>query len=194
MRRVVMFGLACTALVAPVTTRGQAAERKGKPGQTPQANRAGKAVAQAPDFKLVIWFDESRPLETFRYQAYDLRKNEYNKAVEDWLKMIQSRYPGYQAYARNVYLAREKGDTDALKLGSAIADDLRVTASYFGGVDLSGPPRLDGGGRLGSLGSLRPLTAPQPIGSMGSANFSSPVLSPSPPLFPVPMPYPRPHP
>jgi hypothetical protein len=154
---------------------------------------------QAQDYRVVIWFDKSRPIETFRYQAYDLRANQYTKAVEDWLRLIASRYPGYQAYTRDVDLAQERGATDAQKVGSAMVRDLMAAAAYYGGVEFGGPRRITGVGpsptpRPSAPGPLMPSIPPQPFGSIGRANFPPVDLSPLSPPFPVPIPYPRPHP
>jgi hypothetical protein len=207
MSRVGLIGRSLSFMLVSISglTRGQ--DPSPQPGNEPAAptsrSRASKTETSgstgSPDYKILVWFDTRRPLDTFQSQPYDLRRSQYTQAVDDWLKVIKTQYPTYKAYTRNVYLARESGANDREKVGSAIVRELMVTASYYGGVDPAGlgligsrglpalpfstPPRL-----------LTPVTPPQPFGSIGRANFPGPDLSPQPPLFPVPMPYPRPHP
>src|SRR5207247_1001470 len=85
-------------------------------------------------------------------------------------------YPGYQAYVRNVYLARESGATDGQKLGAAITRDLMVTASYYGGGDLGGPPWLCCGGPLAAPGPFEPLRPPPPVRTVGPAHLRGPAM------------------
>ena len=73
-----------------------------------------------PDVKIAVWYRRDRPLDTFKYQVYDLRKGEYTRAVDDWLTFLRTRYPAYQVHIRDVVLAREKGATEALRVGSVI--------------------------------------------------------------------------
>src|SRR4051794_14611257 len=79
--------------------------------------------AAGADFRVAYWFDRGRPLETFKFQPYDLRKKEFTPDVERWLRMMQDKYPGYEAYTRDVDLSRLKGGTDKLKVGSAITGE-----------------------------------------------------------------------
>src|SRR4051794_39025695 len=67
-----------------------------RPGTAPRAepregNRPAPTAAQGrptpagPDFKVVFWFDGVTP----RHQVYDVRKGQYTKAVEDWVRRHQ---------------------------------------------------------------------------------------------------------
>src|SRR6516165_1857113 len=72
------------------------------------------------DFKVVVWFRRDRPLESFSYQIYDLRKGEYSPAVDDWVQLMRTKYPGYYLAIRDVRLEDEKGETELLKVGAVV--------------------------------------------------------------------------
>ena len=76
--------------------------------------------ASGGEIRILFWFDRARPLDTFKFQAYDLRKQEFTPAVEGWIKATRDTSPGYDAYTRDVDLARERGETENLKIGSVI--------------------------------------------------------------------------
>jgi hypothetical protein len=146
----------------------------------------------APDIRVVFWFDAQGAL---RHQAYDLRKGEYTKAVDDWVSAV--RYdshgyvvPGPMATIRNVRLSEEAGVNEAEKLASAISREGRAITGSF---DV---PKLD----------LRPSTPFLPRGPERRV-VARPVLPPfnrterdpdpsylAPRPAPFPFPYPRPHP
>jgi hypothetical protein len=140
-----------------------------------------------PDYKVAIWYDRGRPLDTFKYQVYDLRKGQYTQAVEDWLELMQTRYPGYEVRIRDVVLAREKGATESLRVGSVIHREL-LAAAALEGVFLGEPLRLRPSRPMLPT-TPRPLGRPVLPGTGGSID-----LNPPRPSFPVPVPYPRPHP
>jgi hypothetical protein len=163
---------------------------------SPQADPPPKPSVAPPrtDYKVVVWYRRNQPLETFKYQAYDVRKGEYTPAVDSWVELMRTKYPGYEVLVRSVDLAREKGQTEALKVGSVIQRELMVVASLEGvfigdGVTRGSPrtrtssPLLSGGaGRTGP----QMTTGPRPSRAVD--------LNPPSATFPVPMPYPRPHP
>lgn len=151
------------------------------------------AASRHADFKVAVWYRRDRPLETFRYQVYDLRKGEYTRAVDDWLALMKTRFPGYLAVLRDVDLARVKGETELLKVGSIIRQEL-LAAAAMEGVFLGGAPAgplrssLPGPG-LPSAPELRSLSTPPGQRVSPSVDLNPPRSS-----FPVPVPYPRPHP
>ncbi len=145
-----------------------------------------------PEYRIAIWYDRARPLGTFKYQVYDLRKGEYTRAVDDWLTHLRTRYPGYEAKLRDVVLAREKGATDQLRVGAVLNRELLAAAALEGvflGVPIANPG--------GSQPSFALPASPPDRGFTPLPRLMPPVrldLGPPPPSFPVPMPYPRPHP
>lgn len=181
-----LAGLALGAvLLAPAPIRGQ----------EPASATAPESPADAPhaDYKVVAWFDRARPIESFQYQVYDVRKGDYTPAVDAWVALMAAKYPGYEVAVRDVDLAREKGPTEIRKVGAVVHREL-LAAAAAEGVFLDGaPPRR--------IVARRPLTprlvpiegpfAPSPYLPSARMRF----LQPSTPVgFPVPMPYPRPHP
>ena len=164
----------------------------GAPGRSAEAGDPPAPAAVQADFRVVVWYRRDRPLDTFRYQAYDLRKGEYSRAVDDWLVLLKTRYPAYEVHIRDVVLAREKGATEALRLGSVIHREL-LAAAAMEGIFLGEPlPRLASprpGFTLPAAPRLPGASAFPTIGSSGAVD-----LNPPRPSFPVPVPYPRPHP
>ena len=152
------------------------------------------AGAGSADFRVVVWYRRDQPLDTFKYQAYDQRKGEYTPAVDDWITLLRTKYPAYQVRVRDVFLDREKGATEALKVGSVIHEEL-LGAAAFQGVFL-GTPTLRPPAR-----PLIPRTEVQALPAVlgrpappGAAFPNRGYLNPPAPSFPVPVPYPRPHP
>ena len=146
------------------------------------------------DYKVVIWYQQDRPLDTFRYQIYDVRKGEYTPAVDAWLELMRSKHPAYLVAVRDVDLSREKGATESLKVGSVVMRELTAAASLEG-IVVGGPKT----GGLSRPRSPRPgLSAP--LGNMGRTDTPgmglprAVDLNPPSYTYPVPMPYPRPHP
>ena len=78
----------------------------------------GQRVAQNADFRVLVWYRTSDPLGTFQDQIYDLRKGEYTSKVDEWIKEVKTKHPGYYVVVRDVDLKREKGETELLKVGS----------------------------------------------------------------------------
>ena len=90
------------------------------------------------DYKVVIWYRQDRPLDTFKYQIYDVRKGEYTPAVDAWLELMRSKHPAYLVAVRDVDLSREKGETESLKVGSVVMRELTAAASLEG-IVVGGP-------------------------------------------------------
>jgi len=176
----IAFGLASVALAGPLRADG---EGEG-------------AAAPKVDYKLVVWYRKTDPINTFRYQIYDLRENEYTPAVDDWVEMMRTRYPNFEVVVRDVDLAREKGPSDTRKVGSVVYRELLSAAATQGVfVGASAPtPNFTTTPR-----HPRFFDAPAlPRGPLPGYGYS-PILpmfnqNPLPMGFPVPMPYPRPHP
>jgi hypothetical protein len=149
-----------------------------------------RLVAPRADFKVVFWYRRDRPIETFQYQVYDVRKGEYTPSVDEWQNMMRARFPGYEVAVRDVSLEREKGPTEARKVGAVVHRELLAAAATQG--VFVGP--------LGAAATgLRLDRSPSVAGGLGPARVlspSSPFLGPPalPVGFPVPVPYPRPHP
>ena len=154
------------------------------PSQSPRPRH--RRPSPRVDFKVVVWYRRDRPLETFKYQIYDLRKGEYTPAVDDWLELmrIEVSRPTSRVGPRRRPEPRERGD--------------RVAQGGLGqsGRELTGRGRLEGsswqqasGGRAASPNrfenqalphrpgiagqSLSPGTGAAPIGRPESAPYSS---------------------
>ena len=162
----------------------------------PQANPPGRPVATPghTDFKVVVWYRRDRPLETFKYQVYDVRKGQYTPVVDAWIQLLRTKYPAYDVTIREVDLAREQGETESLKVGSVIKRELMAAAALAGIVIGDTVPGLQ-------VRTIAPRTglpaAPGMIGRpapLGASFRGSNELNPPGPSFPVPVPYPRPHP
>jgi hypothetical protein len=157
---------------------------------------------EPPDFKIAFWFRRNDPLNTFQFQAYDVRKGEYNPVVvEAWLDRIGRDFPGYIAYVKDVRIA--PGEAARQKVAATIIDEHIATGRPYTGLGLHGIHDRIFGSAIGPLYHAQGLgltsEAPRFVGGPGFAH--SPRSLPgvgaySPPsyLFPVPYPYPRPHP
>ncbi|WP_165228254.1 hypothetical protein [Aquisphaera insulae] len=158
--------------------------------QPPSHLAAGPAQVIA--YRVVVYYRRDRPLDTFQYQIYDLRKGEYNKAVEDWEALMKSRFPDYEVRVRPVDLAREKGETEKLKVGAVIQREL-LAAAALQGVFVGGPPMIVPAASSPAPRRLSPSPAlpglSPPDGRFTPLNLGPPAYS-----FPVPVPYPRPFP
>lgn len=157
----------------------------------------GAASAQGRvDYKVVVWYRKSDPIDTFKYQSYDLRKNEYTPAVDDWVELMRTQYPNYEVVVRDVDISRETGPTEKRKVGSVIHRELLSAAAAQGIFVGQEAPPLD----LPTVPQrprsfIAPSLPREPIPGHGY----SPLLpsfnqNPLPAGFPVPVPYPRPHP
>jgi hypothetical protein len=152
----------------------------------------GEAAARSQtvraDFKLFFWYRHGDPLTTFKYVIYDLRKNEYTPAAQAWLKNVQTKYPAYVAFERDVRLDREQGKTESLKVGAVIKRELMVAAA-LSGIEIGGIGQIQ---RAPSFSSQN--QTPGPNRRPGAVSIDRSFLNPAPTSFPVPIPYPRPHP
>ncbi len=100
-----------------------------------------KATSKHADFKVVVWYRLDRPLDTFKYQVYDLRKGQYTAAVDAWIELMRTKYPGYYLAIRDVRLGHEQGDTEMLKVGAVVKRELMAVAALEGVVVGYGVPR-----------------------------------------------------
>ncbi|WP_165251850.1 hypothetical protein [Paludisphaera soli] len=158
-----------------------------------EAPRPAPAAPRA-DYKVVAWFDRARPIASFQYQVYDVRKGDYTPAVQAWVAMMAEKFPNYDVAVRDVDLGREEGPNETRKVGAVVHRELLAAAAAEGiflGVDASAR----------SVVSREPLTVRlAPIrGTIGPSSYPSfaPMMYPQggvPMGFPVPMPFPRPHP
>jgi hypothetical protein len=160
-----------------------------------------------PEYRLVYWFDWSRPVETFRHHAYDLRAGEYPaQAVQEWKQGLRQSHPNYAVLLRDVRLADLPGETDQQKLDEAVHRqfaEIVMIASVPGPTPGLGPPVPDVA--ESHRQTLRPAwsspfstgytsidevypTGRRPLGSAGFR--TGPGWAP----MPFPMPYTRPHP
>jgi hypothetical protein len=158
---------------------------------TAPGQQAPTPAKPAPDIRVVFWFDARGAL---RHQAYDLRKGEYTKAVDDWVSAV--RYdahgyadPGPMATLRNVRLSEEAGATEPEKLASAIERESRAIV----GFDLT---RLRLSPTLPNLEARTRRVAAKPIPSLVPLGWQADPgrLAPRQASSPFPLPYPRPHP
>jgi hypothetical protein len=169
----------------------------GQPPATPlRAAPGDQAAAQAPgppaprpDLEIVFWYEERRPLDTFRYQVYDVARGEFTPAVEAWLAQLRARYPRYTAYVRAVDLSREAADTRNHKIGSVIIQEFLAVGTEhgydFGGFVPGRPPRAPA-----ATARRPPPVVPPP--AFRTIRSTVPAAAALP--FPTPLPYPRPHP
>jgi hypothetical protein len=156
------------------------------PGEAAGAPRPGRAVRPDPihaDFIVLIWYRRDDPLGTFQDQVYDVRKDEYTTAVDDWVRHTTTKYPSYLVLVRTVDLSRERGRTEKLKVGSVIQRELLAAAAQSG-VILGTPVQIGPGPYAGQSQTPRSAQMPAPDRSF---------LNPDPTRYPIPV-YPRTHP
>jgi hypothetical protein len=157
-----------------------------------ESAREASGASPSADLRIVFWYDRARPLDTFQYRVYDLRKHEFTHEVERWLADVRARFPRFEAYTRDVVLSQERGETEKLKTGSVVVREFLVIGSYYGydfGGFMPGSPSLSPPRRSPSL--VNPIVPPRrPTPPLFSAPGSGPIGNPN----PFPYPYPRPHP
>jgi len=184
----------CTSVPGLIVLLAIASSTAGASG--PQANPPGRPAATSghTEFKVVVWFRRDRPLDTFNYQVYDLRKGQYTAAVDAWVELLHTKYTAYDVKIHEVDLASEEGETESLKVGSVIKRELMAAAAREGvvvGYGVSGFQVRTIAPRTGLPAAPGMIGRPAPLG----ASFrGSNELNPPGPSFPVPVPYPRPHP
>jgi hypothetical protein len=137
---------------------------------------------------VLVWYARAHPLDSFQYQVYDVRKGEYTPAVDTWIALVRKEYLAFVLITRDVDLRYERGDTEALKVGSVVTRDLLAAAAIAGVVTNAG--RSIGPGPRARESGLRTPLMP----GRGPAGARGIDLNPSRMPFPVPYPYPRPHP
>lgn len=175
----------------------------------PLAAEQGPGPAPRPvppaEYKIAYWFAKRDPIQTFQHRVYDVRKGQYTPAVDQWLALVAKRYPGYEAYVRDLRL--EPGLPDRVQVSQAVTRELFVTASYYGGVPaelmMGAGARgraypgtnltIGSGSQVGGSGFRMSLKPVPPVDGSPGSGAASPLV-PAPYLFPVPYPYPRPHP
>jgi hypothetical protein len=152
---------------------------------------AALCTAQEPrvDFKVVTWYDRARPIATFQYRGYDVRKGEYTPAVDAWLETMRERHPNYEVVVQDVDLAREPGPTERRKVGAVIHRELLAAAAAEGLV--FGSSTRDVVSKAPRTVRLRPIREAGPYLPAIPMMFNQ---NPTPYGYPVPMPFPRPHP
>jgi hypothetical protein len=158
------------------------------------AQPAADASPKRRDFRVIVWYRRDRPLDTFKYQTYDLRKGEYTDAVDDWLELMRAKFGKYEVIVREVTLSQESGTTESLKVGSVVKRELLAAAALEG--VFVGEPGYRGSARPPSLRQAPPA-APDHFRSSPRLRPGAPGamnLNPPGPSFPFPIPYPRPHP
>ena len=94
--------------------------------------RTGEQKIDHADFKVVFWYRRADPLATFKYQVYDVRKGEYTPAVEAWIQNVQSKYPAYTAFTRDVDLSIEKGRPNRSRLDRSSSANSRWRPPFPG--------------------------------------------------------------
>jgi len=160
----------------------------------PQATPGRPAAkSEGADFKVVVWFRRDRPLDTFKYQVYDLRKGQYTAAVDAWVEHLRTKYTAYDVKIHEVDLASEEGATEMLKVGSVIKRELMAAAALEGVVIGYGVPGFHLPPITPGTGLAVPARSRQPA-TQGATLDRSSYSNPPGPSFPFPMPYPRPHP
>ena len=110
------------------------------------------------DYKVVIWYRQDRPLDTFKYQIYDVRKGEYTPAVDAWLELMRIEAPGLSR-GGPVRRPEPREGQDGIPQGGLGRHE---------GVDGRGQPRGD---RRGRSDSGRVVAPPLPAArSLASAD------------------------
>ena len=165
---------------------GPEASAKGQDAVVPTAAVANP-VKNPPIFKVLVWYHRDEPLKTFRYQEYDLRKNECTPAVDAWIQNVRKQFPAYEVIVREVDADLQPGQTEKLKVGSVIKTELTVAAAMSGIV--IGAPAKIGPGPSGVLSFGRRAESTTAAQASDRSFLNRPRAT-----FPVPIPYPRPHP
>jgi hypothetical protein len=183
-------GVAVLILTAGISIAATRADGAG-PGEAGQGHRpAGeKRLDMAGiDYVVLIWYRRDDPLGTFQNQIYDVRKGEYTPAVDDWLKEMREKYPRYVVRVHRVDLARERGATEKLKVGSVIHRELLMAAA-LSGVVLGAPLQIGPGPYASQRQAPRTNVWTETPGA-GGASSINPVTG----TLPFPFSYGRPRP
>jgi hypothetical protein len=195
--------------VAPSPASEPGPERPGTPpraesreGNRPEPTAAqGRPTPAGPDFKVVFWFDGLTP----KHRVYDVRRGQYTKAVEVWVRRHQRQridefgfvHPGAMAIVRDISPQDEPGRTDQEKLEAGVA---RASRAVYAADPADLSRLLQGYARDSRFarkppdsGSRRPPRLLPGVGP-GRSGDRSYLDYPQPYPSPVPYPYPRPHP
>jgi hypothetical protein len=154
------------------------------PGEAAGGRKSAGAKATTlagADHVVLIWYRRDQPLETFQYQTYDVRKGEYTPAVDDWIALMQAKHPRYLVLVRKVDLARERGETDKLRIGSVIHRELLIAAAEAG-VFLDAPIQLGPGPFAGQ--NQASSVNRMPAGPRTDRSFLNSPSTPSIPVYP----------
>lgn len=159
---------------------------------------SAKSSPTMAHFKVVFWFDGT----SWKSQAYDLRRAEYTKAVEDWVNRAEFdslgfARPGRMTIVREVALPESPVETQGQRLAAEIREELQRTlrgvdrAKRVSEFQETSPRPGDRPG--GAMSFVRPRARPvktptRPPGWSGVRPGPLPMPSP------FPYPYPRPHP
>lgn len=179
--------LMLTALLVAATAR-PTISGPGEAGRGGRVSRTSAPNQVGADYVVLVWYRDDDALRTFAYQTYDVRKGEYTPAVDDWLALLKTKYPHYVVRALPVYLARERGDTEKLRVGSVIHRELLLAAARSG-VILGAPMSIGPGPNVSQRPAPRPNLWTEIPGAGGASNLNPPGGT-----MPFPIPYPRPHP
>jgi hypothetical protein len=171
-----------------IAATGAAGAGPGEAGRGPRPSGEKRPDLAGVDYVVLIWYRRDDPLGTFQHQIYDVRKEEYTPAVDDWLEEMREKHPRYVVRVHRVDLDRERGATEKLKVGSVIHRELLVAAAQSG-VVLGAPMRIGPGPDAVRRQAPRTNVWTEKPGAGGTSDIN-PVTRTSP--FPVP--YPRPHP
>lgn len=182
------LGRSATALILAALAIAGPGPVDAGPGEAGRGRKTTGPHPAGADYVVVIWYRGDDALGTFQHQIYDVRRGEYTPAVEDWLVMMRTKYPRYVARALPVDLARERGATEKLKVGSVIRRELLVAAARSG-VIVGGPMRIGPGPSAPQRPEPLMHFGTESPGAGGASNLNPPANT-----SPFPIPYPRPHP
>jgi hypothetical protein len=138
---------------------------------------------------VLVWYHRNDPLGTFKYEVYDLRREQTIAIIDAWVKETRAKHPAYVVSASDVDLNRERGATESLKVGSVIKRELAIAAARAGIIvgdrfDLGPRPSIGIGSASVVPGSAVPprvqLLPGSPAGNRTTYSNS--------PLFPFPLP------
>ena len=87
-------------------------------------------ATSSADPRIVFWYDDQHPLDTFRYQVY--RADQYTPAVDAWLVQVRDHFPHYRAYIRTVDPARAASDTRNHAIGQVILQEFMAIGNEHG--------------------------------------------------------------
>jgi hypothetical protein len=123
----------------------------------------------APEFKVVFWYHAG----AWRARAYDLRKGQYTRAVDDWTRRWNAEHSSetdifslpHSAYVKEVRLSDHPGRSAQEALASAVKREIakREQADVELIRALARQPRTD------SMGALTPIRGTMP----GAAGVST---------------------